>query len=207
MGSYSDFPEIPWINYSVQNDAYDMLHIRHVVIEEGVTSVSNGLFTIANNLSSVSLPSTLQSVGNLAFGSYSLHEVAIPESVTSIGSGAFGYYRSSYITPNSLIPLNKVSDFNIIGTAGSEAENYASLNGFKFNGEDPPPVVKGTTGESEWSFDADTGVMTISGNGAMGDYDSLNSPAPLGYSPRSNNKGRYRRRRYNYRTRQFYELR
>lgn len=60
--------------------------IKEVIIEEGVTNVSNSAFENCRNLKSVRLPSTLTYIGAYAFEEcISLEEICIPENVTSVG--------------------------------------------------------------------------------------------------------------------------
>lgn len=62
-----------------------------IVIEEGVTSLADGVFTSFSALTSVSMPKSLRSIGNYAFSDcIALSSVTIPEGVTEIGESAFG---------------------------------------------------------------------------------------------------------------------
>lgn len=60
-----------------------------ISIPEGVTSLGNSAFYGCTSLASVTLPSTLVSIGSNAFHSNTLTSISIPNSVTSIGSYAF----------------------------------------------------------------------------------------------------------------------
>ncbi len=80
MASYSSSDDVPW------RDVRDQ--IRSVVIAEGVTGVDS--FLLCYNLESVTLPSSLKTIGHAAFLNCSkLVSVAIPDGVTNIGSQAF----------------------------------------------------------------------------------------------------------------------
>ena len=69
--------------------------VRSVVIQEGITSISNGVFACEDDsfygdLQSVTLPKGLLSIGNFAFWRcWSLSSIVIPNSVTTIGDYAF----------------------------------------------------------------------------------------------------------------------
>ena len=69
--------------------------VRSVVIQEGITSISNGVFSCDDDsfygdLQSVTLPKSLHSIGNFAFWHcWSLSSIVIPNSVTTIGDYAF----------------------------------------------------------------------------------------------------------------------
>ena len=61
-----------------------------IIIEEGVTSLADGVFTSFSALTSVSMPKSLRSIGNYAFSQCgALPSVTIPEGVTEIGEHAF----------------------------------------------------------------------------------------------------------------------
>ena len=64
--------------------------IRTVVIEDGVTSITNRAFASCGNLASVSIPDSMEVIETYAFvACKSLTEIVIPNSVTDIGSFAF----------------------------------------------------------------------------------------------------------------------
>ncbi len=79
----------PWYDHR-----YDTTKI---VISNGVTGIGEGAFCYFTELTSVSLPGSLKSIGAYAFrGCSSLKSVVIPDSVTSIGESAF--YRCTALT-------------------------------------------------------------------------------------------------------------
>lgn len=78
--------------------AFKQTKITAVIIEEGVTSVPKGTFMNCPNLKSVTLPSTLTEIGNLAFSDCSaLTEVIIPEG-TKIKSDIFTFVRCTSLS-------------------------------------------------------------------------------------------------------------
>lgn len=87
---------------------YGCTSLTSVVISEGVTSIGEEAFCLCNKLKAVS----------------------IPESVKSIGKYTFGY-ATVYKSDGQRV-AEKNSDFKIYGCKGSEAEKYASENGFQF---------------------------------------------------------------------------
>ena len=92
--------------------------LSHVVIEEGVTTISSRSFTGCTMLKFVKIPSSLRNICSRAFENcVELHYIIIPETVTKIDSNAF---------------VNCADDFTIIGSVGSAAEKYALENGIKF---------------------------------------------------------------------------
>ena len=64
--------------------------IKHLIIPDGMTAVSERTFQGCSSLLSVSIPNSVTSIGESAFsGCSSITSVTIPESVTSIGGWAF----------------------------------------------------------------------------------------------------------------------
>ncbi len=73
----------PWHKYA--ND------IETIIIENGITKISEGAFAGLTNLVNVVIPNSVRSIGASAFeGCTSLNSVIIPGSVRSIGFKAFG---------------------------------------------------------------------------------------------------------------------
>ena len=100
--------------------------ITRVVVPEGVTTIrsvdgsddgrggggfwTSGAFAGASNLTSVTLPSSLQTIGIRAFAACTaLREIVIPEGVTEIGDHAFAGCRSlaSVTLPSTLTRLGR----------------------------------------------------------------------------------------------------
>ena len=63
--------------------------INKVIVEEGITYIGDFAFYGCTYLDSVSLPSTLKSIGDLAFADCPFETIDIPSGVTSIGQSAF----------------------------------------------------------------------------------------------------------------------
>lgn len=63
--------------------------LKTLVIDEGITTVGREAFETLSNLSSISLPNTLESIGDYAFEGCPIEEIVIPESVKSVGKEAF----------------------------------------------------------------------------------------------------------------------
>ncbi|MBE6665416.1 MAG: leucine-rich repeat domain-containing protein [Ruminococcaceae bacterium] len=82
MPVYSELYPAPWYVHREQ--------IRSIVVEEGVTSIGNRAFRGLENAVSVTLPSTLKTIGNYAFVQCSkLKMVSIREGLETIREGAF----------------------------------------------------------------------------------------------------------------------
>lgn len=78
-GDPYSYGPIPWDNYKES--------IQKLIIESGVTSVAG--FNQCTNLTSVTLPNTISTIGNLAFLDCAFSSFTIPTSVEKIGYGAF----------------------------------------------------------------------------------------------------------------------
>ena len=84
MADYASASATPWISY--RSD------ITSVVVEAGVTHIGNNSFYGFANMTSLSLPEGLLTIGNRAFSgctNASFTSITIPASVTSIGNNAF----------------------------------------------------------------------------------------------------------------------
>lgn len=63
--------------------------IKKVVISEGCESIEKYAFFGCSKLTSVTLPSSLETIGDMAFAECNLQSITLPENVKSIGSAAF----------------------------------------------------------------------------------------------------------------------
>lgn len=67
--------------------------ITKVTIEDGVTSISNGAFSMCKNVQSLSLGNTIEVIGDFAFEQCGkMSSIVIPDSVFKIGNYAFTQY-------------------------------------------------------------------------------------------------------------------
>lgn len=112
-----------------------------VVIPDGIVGIGDSAFQ-GTTITSVSIPSSVTSIGNYAFAScYALVNVSIPDTVTSVGVAAFSgcsslgsvEWRSSASVPDNAFSdcagLTSVSLSNGISSIGSEAfKNCISLS-------------------------------------------------------------------------------
>lgn len=90
--------------------------VKTVVISNGITGLSDDAFERCLNLESVSLPTTLISIGSGAFmpademmgSAGKLTNITIPDSVTTIGGGAFwGAALTSVIIPRNVATVGR----------------------------------------------------------------------------------------------------
>ena len=64
--------------------------VKTVIVKKGVTNIGDGAFAGCDNLTNITIPDDLTSIGMHGFSSTGLRNITIPNSVTSIGNGAFG---------------------------------------------------------------------------------------------------------------------
>ena len=88
----------PWAEHS---------GIQRIEIGEGITSVGNNAFHASEGIESVTLPSTLRSIGKSAFSANGISEIILPDGLETVGEGAFGYCRSlkQIVLPESVKTL------------------------------------------------------------------------------------------------------
>ena len=87
---------------------YNFTELQTVEIQDGVTSLGDGVFSDCYSLSSITIPNSVTSIGIFAFLSCSsLTNVTIPDGITSIGSYAFSNCRSlkSVTIPDSVTSI------------------------------------------------------------------------------------------------------
>ena len=101
-------PFAPWKPY--------ISDIKSIIIEEGVTSIGGGAFYLNDRATSVTIPSTVTSIGNFAFEGSGLKSISIPDSVTYIGIEAFASTGITEITiPSGVMVISE----GLFGNCGS----------------------------------------------------------------------------------------
>ncbi len=94
----------------IAGSAFDCTDLTSITIPDSVTSIGNRAFWECSALSSINIPDNVTSIGDEAFyGCSSLSGITIPDSVTSIGDEAFyGCSSLSGITiPDSVTSIGK----------------------------------------------------------------------------------------------------
>ncbi|MBQ3378878.1 MAG: leucine-rich repeat domain-containing protein [Clostridia bacterium] len=183
MTEWQDFGEADWND--VKQD------IRAVVIEEGVTTVGNYAFWDCLNITSVKLPQSLTYIGKAAFiYCEKLTSLKVPPKVAGIGNAAFVHCSAlqSIRIPEATIEIGETpfygcENLSVIYYGGSseqwdaviwgDDDHYPEYTSVCFNSyyTGPSGETSGTCGEDLlWKLD-EAGVLTISGTGAMTDYD------------------------------------
>ena len=76
----------------IENSAFQNKQLTSVTIPDGVQTIGDWAFEY-NQLTELTIPSSVQTIGNSAFYNNRLTELTIPPSVTSIGNRAFASNR------------------------------------------------------------------------------------------------------------------
>lgn len=153
-------------------------------IPDGVTAIGALAFD-GTILTSVQLPSGLTTIGHEAFRFTDMTNLVIPASVTDIDLSAFSdcenlknvyFYGDFPGESSSVFGNNGVTFYYLPGTNGWTTENMKKLVGSAYTytlkkwADD-----SGICGENvTWKLDSN-GVLTISGSGAMTDYNETDS--------------------------------
>ena len=165
--------------------------LEAVEIPAGVSRIGEFAFGACGSLRSVTIPDTVRSIRPNAFSfCTSLTEAVIPAGVASVGESAFSACDAletiTFLNPDCLLGEDCVVDNGIItvyGYADSTAERYAEAQGLPFISLGTA-VHGGKCGDSlTWSFDPETGVLTIEGEGAMYDYNDQYSDISASCAP------------------------
>ena len=108
--------------------------LYEVIMPKSLKRVGESAFCQCRNLNSVVISENVDYIGENAFNECNnLKSVVLPKNISYIGYQAFGYY-SYYVIHNGIASYeySKVNNFTIYGTKESEAEIYATENGFNF---------------------------------------------------------------------------
>lgn len=100
--------------YSMEAAFEGNIFVEEVVIEDGVCLIGYGTFANCTNLKKVTIPSTIQSIGNHAFENAGIESIVLPENVTYVGYSCFRGCKSlKYIKAESPeITLDEYSVYN-----------------------------------------------------------------------------------------------
>jgi hypothetical protein len=109
----------------------DCINLTSVTIPDSVTSIGGSAFSWCSSLTSVTIPDSVTSIGDAAFYGYSsLTSVTIPDSVTSIGRAAF--YGCSSLTsitiPDSVTSIGEYAFYDCSSLDEATINKLKSIN-------------------------------------------------------------------------------
>ena len=157
--------EIPASLTSFGNYAFRYCeNLAKATFQNGLTTIGASFFQQCTGLTEVVIPDTVETINTRAFaGCSNLTTVTIGTGVETIANGAFQN-------------CTKIDTVNYAGTQEDwDAITIGSQNTALTNVK--PQSSSGTCGENvSWHLNPSTGVLTISGTGAMKDYNWSASP-------------------------------
>ncbi len=153
------------------SDATGNITIRSEITVDGtsypVTSIGERAFSWNNNLTGITLPSSITSIGFCAiYNCFNLTSITIPSSVTSIGETAFAYcYNLEQISIERSDAALSIDELAFLQTKASSAS-------LSFSGEVPTGYTYGFT-------------VTSGSNYRIAEQDIVNHTATLEYDPKN----------------------
>ncbi len=130
--SGTGMPDYGYYDYSPWHS--QILKIKKIVIENGVTNIGNNAFFSCSGLTSITIPNSVTSIGECAFcGCRGMTSITIPNSVKSIGDGAFQNCSglTSITIPNSVKTIGEGAFYQCSGltsiTMGNSVMSIGSV--------------------------------------------------------------------------------
>ncbi len=148
------YNEYPWHEY--------WLEVDNIIIEEGVTTIGDYAFYDEYRFKNITIPNTVTSIGYAAFYDCNYFKsITIPSSVTSIGDRAF--YSCDGVEDVYYLGTEEMWNNISVGQFGTHSFSLATIHFVSYSG------ICGNN--LTWTFDESTGTLTISGTGAMHEYE------------------------------------
>ena len=177
-----DMPDFAWVIYGKEDEdlmqAWQFIvyyatyiseeySIKHIVIQDGITSIGENMFAYIANLETVSIPDSVTVISQNAFYASGMPTITIPNSVHSIGQSAFWncWNLESIVIPNSVTTLGRgafESCDNLKSVILSDGLTYIDKDAFsvcplltEIN------IPSGVTSIGERAFAWDRGITSI----------------------------------------------
>ena len=182
-----------------ENSFWNCKTIEDVTLGNTVQSIGKYAFGGCDKLESINLPNSLTSIGVQAFGNCeSLESIAIPSGVTSLAGSTFASCTAltTVTLPTTLTNIgaytfSRCYNLQTVNYGGTQ-ENWNAVE--ILDGNEPLLAVKpqtgdvirtGTCGENvTYILNETTGLLTISGTGAMYDYEMMSNASPFNNNPK-----------------------
>ena len=133
-------------------------------------------FDGCTSLTDVTLTNSVKTLREGAFANTGLTSIFIPASVTTMEYYCVGYTADVNET-GWINGTDKIDSFVIYGYAGTAAEEFARFYRFPFVPEGQFAPTEGKFGEDAyWSFDPDTGKLSMWGHGLVDEYNHGEQP-------------------------------
>ncbi|MDE6142245.1 MAG: Ig-like domain-containing protein, partial [Bacilli bacterium] len=129
-------------SYSSGDNAWKPIKgiVNKIVIGEGITSIQEQGFTYFGNVTQVTLPKTLKTIGKEAFkGCNALRKIFIPTNVTSMGTDVF--WTGAYWSGSG----EKAVYATVYTPVGSYAESWAKKNNISYVNANSTNPITGVT--------------------------------------------------------------
>lgn len=170
VGLLAYFVINPVISYCIGHYrvVVNVYNVQNFKVPEGVTSIKEYAFQDCDDLVSVTLPSSVTSIGPSAFGGCdNLQSIEIPEGVTTIGERAFfGCRDLSLVTlPSSLTSIGEEAfracqSLKSITIPGG-VENFGASAFSDCEALTRVTISEGVTGIGDWAFDTCGQITTV----------------------------------------------
>lgn len=187
---YDFYSGAPWNSF--------LSDIKEIVIESGTTYIGACSFMGCSSAESVSIPDTVETIEDCAFdGCVSLETVTIPESVTEIGPDSFwgctgvtavycypnpANLEWDEMAPNDFDPDNPITCYVLPSYLQAYINKYNGCVNVEFAAMTIASGNCGAEGDNlTWTLDGDYN-LTISGSGAMQEFQSADSVPWYNYS-------------------------
>ncbi|MBR2589432.1 MAG: leucine-rich repeat protein, partial [Clostridia bacterium] len=177
-----------------ENAFWQFKNIESVTLGDTLESIGKYAFSGCEKIESMDLPNSLTSIGGQAFGNcVSLESIVIPSGVTSLATSTFASC-TALTTVTLPTTLTKIGAAAFSRCYNLQTVNYDGTqddwNAIEIlDSNDSLLAVKpqtidiirtGMCGENvSYILNETTGLLTISGTGAMYDYDLLQNPSPF----------------------------
>ena len=152
-------------DYTMMNEYHDV--IRSIELPAGLTGIGDSAFLNCSQVTAVTIPDGVKTVGRYAFsGCSGLKTIIMTASVTGIKEGAFCGCTSLYAVRYD----GSVADLDQMVVENTDHNNDPLLNAIWY-------CTSAQCGANLfWSFNEETGVLTITGTGAMYGFHDYRAP-------------------------------